>query len=97
MTLDELARQTAARTNGHDQHRAEGADLLEVAVIAVEKAVYWSRPETCHEGMFESGVRIATLRANVALAVELRALRQELAKFRQIKLRPGEDVNGEVS
>lgn len=85
MTPDELARETRATTNGHNEHRAEGKDLLEAAIIAVEKAVHWSDPKYYHDGMFESGVKIATLRANVALAVELRALRTELAEWRKAR------------
>lgn len=86
MTHDELAEHTRVTTDGHHQDRAEGEDLLEAAIIAVEKAVYWSRPEKFHEGMFEDGVKIASLRANVAMAVELRALRREMEAWRLGKL-----------
>lgn len=81
MAPDELAKHTRQHTNGHYLDRAEGKDLLEAAIIAVEKAAYWERPEKFHEGMFETGVKMATLRANVALAVEMRALRLALEEF----------------
>ena len=83
---DELAAHARATTNGHHQDRAEGKDLLEAAIIAVEKAAYWENPKTYHEGMFETGVKMATLRANVALAVELRELRTLLARIHMKEL-----------
>lgn len=82
MTPEELAEHVRNTTDGLHQERAEGKDLLDAAIIAVEKAIYWDRPETCHDGMFETGVKIAILRTNVALAVEMRALRKEMEAFR---------------
>jgi hypothetical protein len=76
--LMDLARETANHTNGHEEYRLEGNDLLEAAIIAVEKAAHWMNPQFFHPGNYEHARDMANLRVGVALAVEMRALRKVL-------------------